>query len=304
MAGRPGTALASVCLLLTVGLAGCFGPPAGPEGSTITVVDGEGTSVTISTPVERIVSLTPSHTEVLFAIGAGPRVVGGTDFDTYPPEAAAVPDVLTNLQVNFEKLVTLDPDIVLVSSLNAVADVEHLRELNLTVFFADAYAVFDVPPMIELIGQAVQAEQAAVAVADELRANLSAVEAAVANGTGSPRVFYLLDDFGAYWTSGAGTRGNDLISLAGGTNIFAGSQGWASVPLESVVAADPEVIILGLYVSLTIDGMNRTEPWSNLTAVVDGRVHRVPDADLLDRPGPRLAQGAEWLARAIHPEAF
>jgi len=292
------------CLLLTAAAAGCFGPPAPPGGTSIMVTDGEGRNVTISTPVERIVSLTPSHTEVLFAIGAGPRVVGGTDFDTYPPEAAAVPDVLTNLQVNFERLVTLDPDIVLVSSLNAVADVEHLRELNLTVFFADAYAVFDVPPMIELIGRAVQEEANATAVAEALRADLAATQAAIANTTTTPRVFYLLDDFGAYWTSGEGTRGDDLITLAGGDNIFGGATGWTSVSLEAVVAADPEVIILGLYVGLAEESMETAAPWSNMTAVEDGRVHRVPDADLVDRPGPRLALGAAWLAEAIHPEAF
>jgi iron complex transport system substrate-binding protein len=223
-------------------------PPAPGGPNTFTLVDGEGTNVTLADPVLRIVSLTPSHTEVLFAIGAGPRVVGGTDFDTYPAEAAAVPDVLSNLQVNFELVVTLDPDIVLVSSLNSVADVEHLRELNLSVFFADAYAVADVPPMIELLGKAVQEEANATAVADTLRLELSSIGAAVANTTSAPRVFYLLDDFGAYWTSGQGTRGNDLIELAGGKNIFDNATGWSAVSLEAVVAADPQVIILGLYV--------------------------------------------------------
>jgi len=193
---------------------------------------------------------------------------------------------------------------VLVSSLNAVADVEHLRELNLTVFFADAYAVFDVPPMIELIGRAVQEEANATAVAEALRADLAATQAAIANTTTTPRVFYLLDDFGAYWTSGEGTRGDDLITLAGGDNIFGGATGWTSVSLEAVVAADPEVIILGLYVGLAEESMETAAPWSNMTAVEDGRVHRVPDADLVDRPGPRLALGAAWLAEAIHPEAF
>jgi iron complex transport system substrate-binding protein len=241
---------------------------------------------------------------VLFAIGAGTRVVGGTDFDTYPPEAGDLPDVLTNLQINFEKLVTLDPDLVFVSSLNAATDVVHLRELDLTVFFADAYRVFDVPPMIELIGKAVGEEANATAVAATLRAELEDIEATVALASDRPRVFYLLDDFGTYWTSGQGTRGDDLITLAGGLNIFAGSQGWASVPLESVVAADPEVIILGLYVALSQETMNTSAPWSNMTAVETGRVHRVPDADLIDRPGPRLSLGAEWMAVAIHPELF
>jgi iron complex transport system substrate-binding protein len=297
-------AVVLVASLLAISAAGCVAPPQQPPPRSVAVTDGDGNTVNIVVPVERIVSLTPSHTEVLFAIGAGPRVVGGTDFDTYPPEASAVPDVLTNLQVNFEKVVTLDPDIVFVSSLNAAADIAHLRELNLTVFFADAYAVFDVPPMIEMIGRAVQEEANATAVAETLRASLGATADTVANGTGSPRVFYLLDDYGAFWTSGTGTRGNDLIELAGGTNIFSNASGWASVSLEAVVAADPEVIIIGLYVSLGQDQMNNTAPWSNMTAVEDGRVYRVPDADLLDRPGPRLSEGAEWMARAIHPEAF
>lgn len=260
--------------------------------------------MTVSSPVERIVSLVPSHTELLFAIGAGPRVVGGTDYDTYPPEAANVTKVLINLQVNFELVVSKQPDVVLVSSLNSDADIAHLRELNLTVFFADAYAVCDVPPMIELVGWAVESPAAGKQVAGALRAGLNEIVAKVQATPARPKTFYLLDDYGAWWTAGNGTRGDDLIRLAGGTNIFSNSSGWTSVSLEAIVAADPDVIILGLYVSLNETAMKSTAPWMQLSAVKHGHVYRVPDADLVDRPGPRLADGLEWTARAVHPEAF
>lgn len=292
-------------LVATVPLAGCFGAPSPSGGpSTITLTDGSGANVTVHLPVNRIVSLTPSHTEVLFAIGAGHKVVGGTDFDNYPPEAAKLTHVLVNLQTNFELIVSLVPDIVFVSSLNAQNDLHKLRELNLTVFYADAYTVQDVAPMIELIGRATGEQANATAVANTLRAGINATAAKVAATPTRPRTFYLLDDFGAYWTSGSSTRGHDLVALAGGSNIFSNITGWATVSLESVAAADPEVIVLGLYVSLNATVMNESSPWSNMTAVRGGRVYRVPDADIVDRPGPRIAEGLEWMARSIHPEAF
>jgi iron complex transport system substrate-binding protein len=301
---RPQAAVtaALVVLLLCVPLAGCYGPPAGPTFTT--VQDGKGFSVSIRTPVERVVSLVPSHTEIMFAIGAGQKVVGGTDYDNFPPEAANVTDVLVNLQVNMERLVSLNPDVVLVSSLNAEADVNKMRDLNLSVFYADADAVSDVPPMIVLIGKAVGEVSNATTVAAQLSARIGSTQAVIANTTTKPRTFYLLDDYGAWWTSGNKTRGDDLIRFAGGTNIFSNATGWTAISLEAVAAKNPEVIIVGLYVQLTLETMNTTQPWKSMSAVVHGHVYRVPDADLVDRPGPRLSEGLDWMARAIHPEAF
>jgi iron complex transport system substrate-binding protein len=293
---------ALLCAVLTaVPLAGCFGPaPPGPL--TFVLADGEGTSVTIPLEVRRIISLTPSHTEVVFALGLGSRVVGVTDFDTYPPEAASITHVLANLTVNLELVAAADPDIILVSSLNNRADIDRLRSLNYSVFFADALAVRDVPPMIRLLGKAVGAEANASRVAGELEAAVNATAAEAARASTRPRTFYLLDDFGGYWTAGAGTRGDDLIDLAGGENVFSNVTGWSSVSIEAIAATGPEVIILGLYVSLDQATMNVTAPWSSAPAVTAGRVYRVPDADIVDRPGPRLAQGLAWMLGAVHPE--
>lgn len=294
----------AVLLVVVVGgpLAGCFGAPPPPGPDTFVLPDGQGSNVTLKAQITRIISLTPSHTELLFAIGAGPRVVGGTDFDNYPPEAANLTHVLTNLQVNLELTVSLHPDIVLVSSLNNGADIARLRALNLTVFFADASLVGDVPPMIRLIGRAVGEVANATRVASQLEAAVAATSAKVAEATSRPRTFYLLDDFGAWWTAGAGTRGDDLIRVAGGVNVFGNVSGWSSVSLEAVASLNPEVILLGLYVSLNMTAMNTTAPWSTMSAVQGGRVYRVPDADIVDRPGPRLAQGLAWMSAAIHPE--
>jgi iron complex transport system substrate-binding protein len=292
---------ATLVFVLGVPISACFGPPPAPP-DTFVLADGEGTNVTIKHHPARIISLTPSHTEVLFAIGVGARVVGGTDFDNYPPEAGAVPDVLTNLHVNFEEVANKTPDLILVSSLNNRADIERLRGLNFAVFFADAYAVRDVAPMIRLIGKAVDEEGNASRVASQLDSSIELVTAKAANATSRPRTFYLLDDYGGWWTAGNGTRGNDMIVASGGTNAFSNVTGWSSVALESISAAAPDVIILGLYVSLNETAMNSTSPWSSMPAVQHGRIYRVPDADIVDRPGPRLALGLTWMLGAIHPE--
>ncbi len=296
-------ALALLLAVVMAGpLAGCFayGPPQGAD--SFVLKDGQGTNVTLKTHTARIISLTPSHTELLFAIGAGPKLVGGTDFDNYPPEAANITHVLTNLQVNVELTVSLNPDLILVSSLNNAADVLRLRSLNLTVFYADASLVGDVPPMIVLIDRAVGEVANATRVAGELEGAIAATNARVQTAASRPRTFYLLDDFGAWWTAGNGTRGDDLIKVTGGTNVFSNLSGWSSVSLEAVAASNPEVILLGLYVSLNATAMNTTAPWSTLSAVQHGRIYRVPDGDIVDRPGPRLAQGLTWMTAAIHPE--
>ncbi len=303
MISRRAPALATLLLVVLAGpLAGCLtsAPPTPPDSFVLT--DGQGTNVTLKTHISRIISLTPSHTEVLFAIGAGSKVVGGTDFDNYPQEAANITHVLTNLQVNVELTVSQNPDIILVSSLNNAADIIRLRSLNLTVFYADASLVDDVPPMIRLIGRALGEVGNATRVAGELEAAIAATEAKVAAAASRPRTFYLLDDFGAWWTAGRGTRGDDIIAVAGGTNVFSNVSGWASVSLEAVAVSNPEVIVLGLYVSLNTTAMSSTPPWSTMSAVQNGRVYRVPNADIVDRPGPRLAEGLSWMAAAIHPE--
>jgi iron complex transport system substrate-binding protein len=282
-------------------LAGCFSaPPVLPY--TFTLADGEGTNVTIPLEVKRIISLTPSHTEVVFALGAGSRVVGVTDFDFYPPEAASITKVLVNLTVNFEIVAQQDPDLILVSSLNNRADIDKLRDLDYAVFYADALAVRDVPPMIRLLGKAIRMEENGTRVADDLQASINATALAAANATARPRTFYLLDDFQGWWTAGDGTRGDDLIEVSGGTNVFGNVTGWAAVSIEAIAASNPEVIIVGLYVSLDISSLNSTSPWSSMPAVQQGRVYRVPDADIVDRPGPRLSAGLAWMLGAIHPE--
>src|SRR5689334_11990346 len=162
---------AALAFVLCVPISACFGPPP-PPPDTFVLADGEGTNVTLKHHPARIISLTPSHTEVLFALGIGSKVVGGTDFDNYPPEAASVPHVLTNLHVNFEEVANKTPDLILVSSLNNRADIERLRGLNFAVFFAGAYAVEDVPPMIRLIGKAVEEDANATRVASALQASI------------------------------------------------------------------------------------------------------------------------------------
>ena len=300
MERKPPLAVAFV-ILLALPLAGCFASPP-PALTTFVLQDGEGTNVTIPLQVARIISLTPSHTEVAFALGAGPKVVGVTDFDTYPPEAANITHVLVNLTVNLELVAQAKPDLILVSSINNRADIERLRSLHYAVFFADSLAVRDVPPMIRLLGKAIGEQSNATKVAGDLQAAINATAAKAATATTRPKTFYLLDDFQGWWTAGNGTRGDDLIEVSGGRNVFDNLTGWSSVSIEAIAASNPEVIIVGLYVTLDRAAMNTTAPWSSMAAVQHGRVYRVPDADIVDRPGPRLALGLEWTLRAIHPE--
>ena len=269
-----------------------------------TLVDDEGTSVTIPAEPQRIVSLSPANTETVFALGAGSRMVGGTDADDYPAEAAALPDVASYLGVVMEQLVSLEPDLVLAlgNGGETPADVARIRALGIPVLVLYAEDVSEVLADIELIGAAVGEADAAATMTDAMQARIDAISAAAGAAGSRPRTFYELGAEPEIYGPADSSFAADMVALAGGEPITTGSTTVYSISLERLVTADPEVIVLGdAAYGATAEVVAARAGWAVMTAVKTGAVRPVDDV-IVTRPGPRLADGLAALALAIHPE--
>jgi iron complex transport system substrate-binding protein len=270
----------------------------------IRLVDDEGTGVTLERRPERVISLSPAITETVFALGAGDRLVGGTDYDDVPPEAAALPDVATFTGVVMEQVVALEPDLVIAAGneFTPSDDIARLRELGFPVIVVYAETVDEVLADIRLIGDAVGRPEEAARLAADMAADIGTVTAAVAETGSRPRTFYEIGWEPEIYGPAPGSFIADMVELAGGEAITTGDPAVFSMALERLVEADPEVIVLGdaIY-GVCPETVHARPGWGGMTAVREGAIRPVDDI-VVTRPGPRLPEGLAALAGAIHPE--
>ncbi len=286
-------------------------PEEEPEASSepIVLVDGLGREVTLEQPAQRIISLAPSITEVLFAIGAGDQVVGREDFSNYPEEALELPSIGGNFgELNTEAIVALEPDLVLAADLTTQEQVQALEDLGLTVFLlanpVDLQGMYDnLRTAAQLTGTEGETEE----LIESLTSRVDAVVETISGAETTPLVFYELDstDPSAPWTSGPGTFIDTLITMAGGANVGANFEGaWVQVSSEELLVQNPEIIILGDAIwGVTVESVEARAGWEGIAAVQTGQIYPFND-DLASRPGPRLVDGLEELAKLIHPELY
>ena len=270
----------------------------------LTVTDDEGTEVTIGAQPERVVSLTPANTELVFALGAGDMLVGGTDSDDYPPEAAELPDVVQGITVLTEQIVDLDPDLVLAggNSFTPPAEVERMRNLGILVLVVYPQTVDQVMSDLSLVGEAIGEEQAAEEVVTAIETRIDEVTTAV-GGLDRPRTFYEIGYGPDIYGPAPDSFIEDMVTLAGGEAIVTDDPSVFSIPLEQLIDQDPEVIVLGDAAYGTCpDGVATRPGWDAMTAVAEGNLPTVNDL-IVTRPGPRIGEGLAELALAIHPDA-
>lgn len=271
--------------------------PAATPSFPVTITDFTGGQVTIASRPERIVSIGPSNTEFLFALGAGERVIAVDDFSNEPAAARDLPKV-GGFQPNVEQIVALRPDLV-VSVVISGGPLEQLRAQGITVLVIDPQGIDDAILTAVLLGTAVGAD--GQALADSMRERIEAVRAA---GQGLPkkRVFHEIDatDPNRPYTVGPGSFIHDLIELVGGINIAAGAPlAYPQLSAEEIIRADPEVIVLAdADYGVTPEDVAARPGWDAITAVRTGRIVPV-SADLFSRPGPRLPEAAEAYLRII-----
>jgi iron complex transport system substrate-binding protein len=268
----------------------------------VSITDFQGRSVAISKRPERIVSIGPSNTEFLFALGAGDRVVGDDDFSDQPA-AAKTKDHVGGVKVSLEKVVSLKPDLIVTVKFSD-GTIEALSQTAAVVLVVDPQSLADVTRTATLLGKAVGAD--GDGLARSIQDKLDAVKAKTAT---APRlkVFDEEDasDLTKLYTVGPGSFLNDLITLAGGTNVAAAAKtAYPTISTEEVIQADPDVIVLDdAAFGTTVDAIAKRPGWATLSAVTNQRVYPL-DANLMSRPGPRVAEAADTLARLVHPELF
>ena len=286
-------------------------PSSTPEPVTsypLTLTDDAGREVTLAADPQRIVSLAPSNTEIACALDSCDELVGVTDFDAFPPEVSEVEDVVVFAHVDVEKVVAAEPDLVLAAGneLTPTAVIDQLTEAGLTVLVLYPESLEEVYADIELVGEALDAQVAARDLVDHMRTRVEAVEEAVA-GADRPRTFYEVSIFeGTIFTAGEGSFIASLIDTAGGDPIT-GDPSSTAIAIEDLVAADPELILLGdaaYDATITPESVAARQGWGGMTAVRDGHILPMPQDVLITRPGPRIVDGLEALAQAIHPDRF
>ncbi len=269
----------------------------------VTVTDDEGTAVTIAAEPTKIVSITPATTETLFALGVGSRVVGKVeDVAKYPPDADSIPIVATFSSVDVERIVSLGADLVVSggAGLTQGPAVEQLRRANIPVIVSYPTTIDQAIAGFRTLGQAVGAGDAGNQLADATKAKLDELAAKAATATSKPRLFYEIDASNGIFTPPAKSIYGEMFKLAGAEPISGNAS--YSISLEDLVAADPEVILLGdAAYGVTADAVKARAGWGGMTAVKEGRIVPIDDI-VVTRPGPRLVDGLAALIRAIHPE--
>ena len=269
--------------------------------STHAYVDDTGRRIYLAKAPTRIVSLAPSITEMLFAIGAGDQLVGVTDFCDYPPEALKKPKVGYS-NPNMESLVALEPDLVVAPNDFLKPDViVRLEQLKIPIFLLADKNIEGIFIHIQTLGRMVGHSSKADALAMELREQVAVIKLRI-QGAPPVRMLYVLNSQPLI-TVGPGSFIDQLIGIAGGVNVAAKSATpYPRLSMESVLQEDPEVLVFPVGKA---EGISESEQaawrrWSTITAVKRGRLHQI-SADWLNRPGPRIAKGLESLAAILHP---
>ncbi len=301
--------------IVTFAAAGCGQPAAeAPDDGTgqqqagtvypITVEDDRGVEVTIASEPQRIITIAPSNTEILFAIGVGDRIVGVDNFSNYPDEALSKERVGDVFNMNYEKVVALNPDLIV--SVHSQDVVPELEKLGVPVYVKDPQNIDQVIDTVRLYGELLSVEEQAEELASSMEAEIAALMEAVAGIPEPERVSVYYE---VWWqepslmTAGSGTFIDDLITRANAENIASDLSGWTSISLETIVERDPAVILTTFQE--TIDGFNQgqKQAWKDISAVKNGRVYLL-NQDIVARPGPRLVEALRSIVERLYPDAL
>ena len=308
-------------VLLCIGLFGCNNQPDQKETKVtkteaatfpLTVKDATGKEISFKEEPKKIVSLIPSNTEILFSIGKGKDVIGVTDFDNYPKEVKSIDKVGGNnadMTYNVEKIISLQPDLVLAheSSLGISADgLEQLKQAGINVFVVkNAASIKDVYDTILQIGKFTGKEDQSKKVVSDMKAKLDEISKKTTNISTNPLVWLEISGPPEIYTSGKGTFLDEMISIIHAKNVAENQKGWVLYSEESAIKANPDVILTtyGDFVPNLEKVVMDRKNWQSVNAIKNKRVFDI-DPDTTSRPGPRLAEGVEEIAKAVYPEIF
>ncbi len=269
------------------------------------VMDQLGRHVRVPDNPQRIVALAPNITEIIFALKQDHRLIGVTRYSDYPPEATKLPKVGSYVHLDIERIVALNPDLcIAIKDGNPKAVAQRLESLKIPVYAVDPKSLDTIMETILEIGKILNANDRAKALVQNMSSRIQRVRSLVKETVNSPKVFFQIG-ISPIVSVGTPTFIHELILLAGGRNLAAGSTPYPRFNREQVLALSPEVIIITSMARAAVFEQVKAEwsRWPELPAVRNGRIF-LEDSNLFDRPTPRLVEGLELLVRLIHPELF
>lgn len=276
------------------------------EGTTVyplTVTDSLGNSVTIEKRPERIISLSPSNTETLFALGAGDRMVGRTDYCSYPEEAAQVESIGTFRTPNVELILSREPDVIFASDYMEDNVKQQIEATGTKVIIVSSNSIAETREVILLAGQVLDLGENAAALTDTMDAQLTELKETLAARTKEKSVFV---DLGSFYSAGPGSLLDDMLNQIGAVNIAADTgETWPQLSVEAIIEKNPD-IYLSLYP--TPEEIKAMSGISGLDCVKNDQIiffeALSAEGDIIQRPGPRVVEGTRILAEKIYPELF
>lgn len=275
------------------------------EVASYTVVDDRGKEFTFESVPETIISLQPSNTEILFALGVGDQIVGATDFDTYPEAALEIERVSDSVTFNAERILDLDPDVVFAYTIGEKEAISSLEEAGIPVFvIASATSFDDVYGDIEQIAEVMNVKEKGKEIVEEIQSKIEKVEDTLSDLDEQKRMYFEISPAPELFTTGKNTFQQEIFNHAKVTNVFEDEEGWVQISEEDILNIQPDVIVT--TVSHTDDPIGEIKSragWNELTAVQEDNILQL-DNDLMSRPGPRIGEAVEELAKAVYPETF
>jgi iron complex transport system substrate-binding protein len=271
--------------------------PALAEGLVLT--DMIGREVSLAAPAQQVVVLMPGDLEIVYALGAGEKVVGRGEYCDYPEEALVLPAIQSGGETNIEQIVALRPQLIILSKMAQTPEqVTKLEQAGIAVLVTDAQSIAGVYEAIQLIGRAIGKGTEAEQLVGRMQADFAELQAKVPAGSGKTVYFESSPLQWGLWTAGQGTFMQEITEMLGLKNIFDDVAGWREVAQEKVLARDPDYIVtLAMYFGegpTPVEEIKARAGWEKLKAVMNDAINNA-DADTLARPGPRLVDGAKAL---------
>ncbi len=269
------------------------------------VTDQVGRTLVVPENPTRVIALAPSITEIIYDLGQEKRLVGVTQYSTYPSEAESLPRIGSYVRLDIEKIVALKPDLCLaIKDGNPKHIVDKIVTLGIPVYVIDPRNLQQIMDTITRLGSLLHAEQAAAGLVSDMEKRIGQVEARVKNGLHKPRIFFQIDAEPLF-SAGTDTFIHELIELAGGINTTAGDVSYPRYSWEDIIVLQPEIVLISSMAGGLAPEylLNSWKKWNLLSAVKNDQIF-VVDAELFDRPTPRLVVGLEVIAAIIHPELF
>ena len=298
-----------LALMMVFAIAGCAqngtDTSPSPSDTAITVTDMTGRDITLDKAAEKIVALTASDCEILYAIGAGDMLVGRGEYCDYPAEVLDVPAVESGSETNIEQIIALSPDVVLMSTMAQTTEhIESLEAAGIKVVASEATDIAGTFEAITLIGAVTGKTDEAAAVISGMQATFDDIKSKVNDDESGKTVYFEVSplEYGL-WTAGSGTFMDELAGMLGLTNVFSDIEGWQQVSEEQVIDRNPDYIVTTTMsyegAQDPVDEVKGRAGWDSITAIANGEVYNA-DSNAITRPGPRLADAANELYAFVY----